>query len=83
MEAADIENPDFLPAHLVRAVIYNELGREEEARAELAEILRISPHASLEGQRERMPFKDQAVLERFIDGLRQAGLPEKSRSTAP
>ncbi len=47
-----IDNPDFLPAHLVLAIVHNELGREEEARAEVAEILRISPSASLEGQRE-------------------------------
>ncbi len=76
-------DPDFLYARLVLAVVYNELGRDEEAQAEVAETLRISPRASMEGQRERMPFKDQAVLERFIDGLRKAGLPEKSSSTAP
>ncbi len=69
-------DPDFLYARLILAVVYNELGRDEEARAEVAESLRISPRVSMEGQRERMPFKDQAVLERFIDGLRKAGLPE-------
>ncbi|MCH8139211.1 MAG: adenylate/guanylate cyclase domain-containing protein [Proteobacteria bacterium] len=75
-------NPDLMVSHLLLAVIYSELGRKEEAQAEVAETLRISPRASMEGQRERMPFKDQAVLERFIDGLRKAGLPEKSGSTA-
>ena len=83
IEAANTDNPDFLPAHFVLAVVHNELGREEEARAEVAEVLRISPRASLEGQRERMPFKDQAVLERHLEGLRKAGLPEKLRSTTP
>ncbi len=76
-------DPDFLYARLVLAVVYSELGRKEEAQAEVAEALRISPRASMEGQRERMPFKDQAVLERFIDGLRKAGLPETSRAAAP
>ncbi len=76
-------DPDFLYVRLVLAVIYSELGRKEEAQAEVAEALRISPRVSMEGQRERMPFKDQAVLERFIDGLRKAELPEKSSSTAP
>ena len=69
-------NPDQLPSHLDLAVIYCELGRKEEARAEVAEVLRISPRASLEGQRERMLFKDQAVLERYLENLRKAGLPE-------
>ena len=73
-------NPDLLEPHRHLAVIHSELGREEEARAEVAELLRISPRASLEDQRERMPFKDQAVLERYLEGLRKAGLPEKSRS---
>jgi tetratricopeptide (TPR) repeat protein len=76
-------NPDILSPHRVLAVIYSELGRKEEAQAEVAEILRISPHASIEDQRERMPFKDPAVLERILEGLRKAGLPEKSRSTTP
>ncbi len=69
-------NPDVLPAHRILAVIYSELSRKEEAQAEVAEVLRISPRASLKGQRERMPFKDQAVLERYLEGLRKAGLPE-------
>ena len=67
-------NPDFLPARRWLAVVYAELGREKEARAEVAEILRISPGASLERWRERMPYKNQVDLERFIAGLRKAGL---------
>ncbi len=69
-------NPDFLPPHLFLAVIFSGLGRKEEAQAQVAKVLRISPRTSMEGQRERWPFKDQAVLERYLDGLRKAGLPE-------
>ncbi len=69
-------NPNILSPHRTLAVIFSELGRKEEARAEVAEILRISPRASLEGQRERVPFKDQAVSERYLESLRKAGLPE-------
>ncbi len=69
-------NPDLLFPHLTLAVIFSGLGRKEEAQAEVAEVLRISPRASLETQRERMPFKDQAVSERYLDSLRKAGLPE-------
>jgi tetratricopeptide (TPR) repeat protein len=67
-------NPDFLPVHINLAVVYSGLGREKEARAEAAEILRISPNFSLEVYRQRLPYKDPAVLERFLDGLRKAGL---------
>ncbi len=76
-------NPNLMGSNLMLAVIHSELGRKEEAQAELAETLRISPRASVEGQRERMPFKDQAVLERYLEALRKAGLPEKSKAAAP
>jgi adenylate cyclase len=69
-------DPDFLSPHRTLAVIFSELGRKEEARAEVAEMLRISPGVSLEGERERLAFKDQAVSERYLEGLRKAGLPE-------
>ena len=49
---------------------------EEEAQAEVTEMLRISPSATLKGQRETMPFRDQAVLERYMGALRDAGVPE-------
>jgi adenylate cyclase len=67
-------NPDFLPAHEYLAAIYSELGREAEARAEVAEILRLSPHRSLEVFRQRLPYKDPAVTERYLAALRKAGL---------
>ena len=67
-------NPNLLPAHVILVASYSESGQEAEAQAEAAEILRISPNFSLEGVRQRLPFKDQAELECFLDGLRKAGL---------
>jgi len=67
-------NPNFVLSHLNLAACYAELGRLEEAQAEAAEVLRISPNFSLEVTRQRFPRKDPAVLERFLDGLRKAGL---------
>jgi len=58
-----------LAAHLGLAASYSELGR-----AEVAEMLRISPNYSLEGLRQMLPYKDPAVLERELDALRKAGL---------
>ncbi len=69
-----MRNPDQITAHVLLAVIYSELGREEEARVEVTEILRISPHYSLEVVRQRIPYKDLAVLERQVAALRKAGL---------
>src|SRR5262245_4133828 len=67
-------NPDHLVAHLTLAVVYSELGQEAEARAEVAEILRISPQYSLAVAGQRVPYKDQATVERQLAALRKAGL---------
>jgi len=67
-------NPDFLSAHTVLAVLYSELGREAEARAEVAEMLRISPQFSLKVYGQRVPFKNPADLERYLAALHKAGL---------
>ncbi len=69
-------NPDSMACNLFLTVTQSELGREKEARAQMAEVLRVSPRVSMEGQREKLPFKDQAVLERYLEALRKAGLPE-------
>jgi tetratricopeptide (TPR) repeat protein len=67
-------NSNFFPAHVNLLVAYSESGQEAEARAEAAEILRISPNLSLEGVRQRLPYKDQTDLERILAALRKAGL---------
>jgi adenylate cyclase len=56
------------------AASYSELGREEEARAEIAEVVKMNPQFSLEGMRQRWPYKDPADLERYLAALRKAGL---------
>jgi adenylate cyclase len=66
--------PNILGAHLALAAAYSELGREAEARAEAAEVLRINPHFSLEVHQQRAPIKDPAMLERHLAALRKAGL---------
>lgn len=67
-------NPDHLFAHLRLAAVYSESGREEEARAEAAEVLRIDPEFSLEWLRQRLPFQEPAALDRHLAALRKAGL---------
>jgi adenylate cyclase len=60
------------------AVGYAHLGRIEEARAALAKYRKGEPQASIEFLVETMPFKRREDLDRFLDGMRKAGLPEKS-----
>jgi len=61
-------------AHVDAAVAYGICGREEEARATAAEVLRISPKFSLEKFAKNITIKNQADKERVVDALRNAGL---------
>jgi adenylate cyclase len=65
---------NHLGTHLTLAAVYSELGKDAEAQAEAAEVLRINPKFSLEVHKERVPIKDPATLERHIAVLRKAGL---------
>jgi adenylate cyclase len=75
LEKAIAGNPDFFPARAFRAVTYAELGRDEEARAETALILKKSPATTTTVWRERLPYKNSEDLERVLAGLRKAGMP--------
>jgi TolB-like protein/cytochrome c-type biogenesis protein CcmH/NrfG len=66
--------PKNVIARLVLAATYSLSGREEEARAEAAEILRIDPKFSLERLAKTRPHKNQANTKSYIDALRKAGL---------
>jgi len=52
------------------------LGREDEARAAKDELLRLMPGESLRWIREVLPSDNADRIERFVDGLRKAGVPE-------
>ena len=61
-------------AHLSLAATYIAMGREKEAHAEAAEVLRINPKFSLDNHAKTLPFKDQSAIDRYIGALRKAGL---------
>jgi adenylate cyclase len=67
-------DPDHRDAHVGLAATYAVLGREEEARTEVSEILRVEPSFSIKKYKRYMFF--QVGLESEIEGLRKAGLPE-------
>jgi len=55
------------------------LGRTEEARASVNELLRLNPQFSIEQFKafmSRIGMKDQTAVEKFVEALRKAGLPE-------
>jgi len=71
-------SPNFLSAHLFLAACYSSLGRDAEAIAAAKEVIRINPKFTLESYAKRLIYKNKSDIEREVDALRKAGLPEKS-----
>jgi TolB-like protein/Tfp pilus assembly protein PilF len=69
-----VNYPTAFIAHVSLAVLYAELGQEEDARTEAEEILKLVPNFSVEVWGQRNPNKDQAQIERDMAALRKAGL---------
>ena len=79
-EAVLERNPQFLHGHVFLAASYGHLGRVADAQWEVEEIRTLHPDFSIERARMSAPYKHQADLDRLIDGLRKAGLPEWARA---
>jgi hypothetical protein len=50
------------------------MGREKDARAEAAEVLRVNPKFSLDSLEKMLPYKDQSQTDKIVNALRKAGL---------
>lgn len=65
-----------------RAVALAYLGRQEEARVAVAGLLKEKPGFSIEFAREKLFYlKRQDQIDKYMEGLRLAGVPEHSRAT--
>jgi adenylate cyclase len=62
-------------SHINLAAAYSLLGREEDAKMEVAKVLKTDPNMSLKWIEKRLMFRDQDDRNRFINALRKAGLP--------
>jgi TolB-like protein/Tfp pilus assembly protein PilF len=68
--------PRFPGGHRLLAASYGQLERIEEAATELKEVLLLMPKMTADDVRRQVPFKNPSDMERYIDGLRKAGLKE-------
>ena len=69
-----MQNPD--EGRRMLAANFAHLGMLDKARAEAREVLRIHPQFTISSWRQRPPYRDEAVLHRYVEGMRKAGLPE-------
>jgi TolB-like protein/Flp pilus assembly protein TadD len=69
-------DPNFVGFHVDLAMCYAALGREQEARAATAEILRTSPRFTLKAFSAYAPYTDELDLRLDVERLRKAGVPE-------
>jgi adenylate cyclase len=67
------QQPNYQFPYIHMTISYIRLGRGEEARAAVAEILKINPKFSLERYAETLPFI-KPVADRVVEDLRKAGL---------
>jgi adenylate cyclase len=69
--------PERKDPHVQLAVAYSAVGRPEEARAAIAEVLRIDPTFNTAVfRREHIDYKDQATVDKLAKLLTRTGLPE-------
>ena len=73
-EKAVRQEPNDLLARMMMTVVYGLSGRDEKARAEAAEVLRIQPKFSLEQLEKKLTYKREEDRERVLGALRKAGL---------
>jgi len=68
--------PDFVGAYRCSCAALARLGRVQEAKAMLDNVLRLQPNATLRLVSETVPFARPLDMENYLGGLRLAGLPE-------
>ena len=73
-EKAILQEPNDLLARMMMTVVYSLSGRDEEARVQAAEVLRIQPKFTLKKLEKKLTYKKKADREKFLGALRKAGL---------
>src|SRR5262245_9410567 len=69
--------PNFRLGHVFLAATYAQMGKLLEARAAVAELMRLEPNYTISGTaRPTTKFKNVEDDQHYFDGLKKAGLPE-------
>ena len=75
-EKAAKRQPRNFYARINLCSVYSLIGRMEEARIEANEVMKLDPKFSLKRLEKTISYKNPEVKKRYIESLRNAGLPE-------
>ena len=76
LEKARERNESAIPVRLSLAVAYVRAGRLDDAEWEVEQIQMLNPTETVTHTEQSYPMLDRSKKEKFLDDLRQAGLPE-------
>ena len=68
--------PKFTPAYLFLAWAYVELDRLDDAKKTVKTALEVTPQFTVKGGAKIFPYRADEDLNRLLDSLRKAGVPE-------
>ncbi|MBW2251374.1 MAG: tetratricopeptide repeat protein, partial [Deltaproteobacteria bacterium] len=68
-------NPNDLFANVTITAVYGMAGRNEEARDSAEKVLKIDPKFTIKSWKNILRLKNQSELKRYVEALRNAGLP--------
>src|SRR5579863_10298189 len=72
--AARVNMPTYYHTHALRAAALGQLGRREDARKALQDLLALRPDFAASARQEYAKWYSAELIEQLIDGLRKAGL---------
>jgi len=67
---------DFFPGYFYITCVYALLNRGDEANNAVKNVIRLNPKFSLKVWTKKKGYIKRTVLEKMVDCLRKAGLPE-------
>jgi adenylate cyclase len=69
------EYPSYLPLQRILTYAYYQAGDMKRAGQTAAHVMQLEPGFNCEAYGRKLPFKDSAIRNRFIDTLKKAGFP--------
>ncbi len=81
--AARVNMPGYFHTHALCAAALGQLGRQDDARKALQDLLALRPDFAATARQEYAKWYDPELIEQIVDGLRKAGLDIPDNSAMP